>query len=68
MRLVNIIWITLFFVGTDSVIAERVKGHLRKNGKYVMPHNRSNKDRTKVNNWSHKGNVNPYTGKKGQKK
>jgi len=44
-----------------------VRGYTRKNGKYVAPHYRSHKDHTKRNNYSTKGNVNPYTGKKGQK-
>jgi hypothetical protein len=34
----------------------------------VQPHRATNPDSTKTNNWSHKGNVNPYTGKAGMKK
>ena len=44
-----------------------VSGHTTKNGTLVSPHHATNPDNTKTNNWSHKGNVNPYTGKKGTK-
>jgi hypothetical protein len=44
-----------------------VHGHTTKNGTYVAPHHRSAPDGSKANNWSTKGNVNPYTGKKGTK-
>lgn len=39
-----------------------VRGYFRKNGTYVQPHYRSNP----INdNWSTKGDINPYTGQKG---
>ncbi len=44
-----------------------VKGHTTKNGNYVSPHKRTAPDHSKSNNWSAKGNVNPYTGKEGTK-
>lgn len=44
-----------------------VKGYTKKNGTYVAPHYRSSPNRTKADNWSHKGNVNPYTGEVGTK-
>lgn len=51
-----------------SVLADvRVKGYYRKNGTYVAPHYRSSPDSSRANNWSTKGNVNPYTGKPGTK-
>lgn len=42
-----------------------VEGHTTKNGTYVPPHERSRPDGNFSNNWSTKGNVNPYTGKEG---
>jgi hypothetical protein len=45
-----------------------VSGHTTKNGTYVPPHRATNPDSSKTNNWSQKGNVNPYTGKEGTKK
>lgn len=45
-----------------------VRGHVTKRGTYVPPHRATNPDKIKSNNWSQKGNVNPYTGKRGKKK
>jgi len=44
-----------------------VRGYTRKNGTYVQPHYRSAPDGNPYNNWSTKGNINPYTGKQGTK-
>ena len=44
-----------------------VRGHATKKGSYVPPHHATNPDGRKSNNWSQKGNVNPYTGKEGTK-
>jgi hypothetical protein len=51
------------FAGTAD--AAGVRGHVTRKGTYVQPHARTNPDRSKANNYSSKGNVNPYTGKKG---
>lgn len=45
--------------------ASRVRGYTKKNGTYVQPHYKSSPDKSKFNNYSTKGNYNPYTGKKG---
>lgn len=45
-----------------------VRGYSRKNGTHVQSHRRSGANRTKRDNYSTKGNTNPYTGKKGTKK
>jgi hypothetical protein len=42
-----------------------VSGYQRADGTYVQAHDRSDPDGTTDNNWSHKGNVNPETGKAG---
>lgn len=42
-----------------------VKGYTTKGGTYVAPHRQTNPNRTRSDNWSTKGNVNPYTGKPG---
>jgi TPR repeat protein len=44
-----------------------VGGYTKANGTYVAPHYRSAPDHTTANNWSTKGNVNPYTGQAGTK-
>lgn len=42
-----------------------VKGHVTKDGTYVAPHRATNPNASKVDNYSSKPNVNPYTGKDG---
>lgn len=44
-----------------------VSGHVTKRGTYVAPTRATNPDGRKSNNYSHKGNVNPYNGEKGTK-
>ena len=44
-----------------------VHGYFRKNGTYVAPHYRSHPDGNFWNNWSTRGNINPFTGKLGTK-
>lgn len=44
-----------------------VRGHVRKDGTYVQPHQATNQNGTQRDNWSSKPNVNPYTGKLGEK-
>ena len=52
-------------ISNDNVYVE---GYFRKDGTYVRGHYRSSPDKSFNNNWSTKGNYNPYTGKKGYKK
>ena len=42
-----------------------VRGYFRSDGTYVQPHYRSAPNNTVLDNWSTKGNVNPYTGQAG---
>ena len=44
-----------------------VNGYYKKNGTYIQGHYRSNPNSSKYDNYSTKGNYNPYTGKKGTK-
>ncbi len=54
--------------GTGSTSSRtHVSAYTKKDGTRVQAHNRSKADRTKLNNWSTKGNVNPDTGKAGTK-
>lgn len=46
---------------------ESVHGHFRSNGTYVSPYIRTSRDSSFGNNYSSKGNLNPYTGKMGSK-
>ncbi|CAN7693075.1 MULTISPECIES: hypothetical protein [Variovorax] len=42
-------------------------GYTKSNGTYVAPSHATNPNGTKADNWSTRGNVNPYTGKPGTK-
>ena len=42
-----------------------VNGYLRRDGTYVPPHYRTNPDSNLHNNYSTRGNTNPYTGEHG---
>jgi hypothetical protein len=53
-----------FAVAVDAIV--RVRGYYRQ-GYYVMPYYRSSPNSTKYDNWSTKGNINPFTGQKGYK-
>ena len=57
-----------FSTGVNHVdAATRVRGYTTKRGTYVAPHYRSNSNSRKYDNYSSRGNYNPYTGKKGYK-
>lgn len=43
------------------------KGHIKKDGTYVASSHATNPNKSKADNYSSKGNANPYTGKKGTK-
>lgn len=45
-----------------------VRSYKSQKGKTVQSHMRSHRDSTKANNFSTKGNRNPYTGKRGTKR
>lgn len=44
-----------------------VRGYTTRTGKYVPSHHATNRNGSKLDNWSTKGNINPYTGKIGTK-
>ncbi len=59
----------VLFLGVATFVdaQTRVRGYYRNNGAYVAPHYRSSSDSSSRNNWSTRGNVNPYTGRTGTK-
>ena len=65
-----ILWVLLAWI-IDSSLSSwaqvHVRGYRRKDGTYVRPHVRSSPNGTKADNWSTKGNVNPYTGEPGRR-
>lgn len=63
----NLLIIGLLFISYASISQTKVKGYINKSGDYISPHYRSSPNSTKYDNYSTKGNVNPYTGKLGTK-
>ena len=56
----------LLFLTTTALAGDvYVRGYFKSDGTYVQPHYRSSPNSTRLDNWSTKGNVNPYTGKLG---
>ena len=62
-----ILGVIVSLVIVSASFAGYVSGYVRSNGTYVAPHYRSDSNSTVEDNYSHKGNTNPYTGKKGTK-
>lgn len=52
-------------LSTAAVGQVYVHGYTTKNGTYVAPYYRSAPDHSLLNNYSTRGNVNPYTGQAG---
>ncbi|MFA7243345.1 MAG: hypothetical protein WC091_24825 [Sulfuricellaceae bacterium] len=53
--------------GGHSSGSHNIKGYVKKDGTYVAPSHATNPNNSKSDNWSTKGNLNPYTGKAGAK-
>lgn len=59
---------SLGFFSVAEAYTVKVRGYYKSStGNYVMPSYRTSPNNTKLDNWSTKGNYNPYTGKKGYK-
>lgn len=57
---------TLLLASSLGVSADQwVNGYTRQNGTYVNPYVRSNPNSTTFDNYSTRGNVNPYSGNRG---
>ena len=67
MLLIAMVVLLLVISGAAEAKNVYVKGHVTKKGKYIHPHVSTSPDKTRLNNFSTKGNVNPYTGKAGTK-
>lgn len=64
MRTIILVAAVIGLAGTAT--AQRyTQGYVRPNGTYVAPHYSSAPNNTRVDNWSSRGNVNPYTGQVG---
>ncbi|MBO6271574.1 hypothetical protein J6O48_02200 [bacterium] len=61
----NLLVLVLMLSVVPIAHATHVRGHYRSNGTYVTPYNRTRANYTKMDNYSTRGNSNPYTGKWG---
>lgn len=62
----NLLISLLLFSCTSLAFADQyVRGYTRSDGTYVQPHYRSSSNGTVRDNYSYKGNTNPYTGSTG---
>lgn len=60
--------IGLLFLSAPAIAADTlVNGYYKSNGSYVKPHFRSKANNTTYDNYSTRGNTNPYTGRRGTK-
>ncbi|MCL5781812.1 MAG: hypothetical protein M1459_00410 [Patescibacteria group bacterium] len=67
-RVIILLLIAVLFGSANfAQAATHVRGYFRKNGTYVMPYYRSDKNYIKFDNWSYHGNINPFTSKRGYK-
>jgi hypothetical protein len=69
-KILSIILVSLvLFLGVAGLADARttsVRGYIKPStGRYVAPHYRTSPNSYKWDNYSTKGNINPYTGKKG---
>jgi hypothetical protein len=60
-----IIAASLILTSVSAFADQFVNGYMRRDGTYVQPHMRSSPDGNPFNNYSTRGNVNPYTGAPG---
>ena len=65
--LLVLIVLVMFGIPISEARSVRVKSTFTKTGTYRPTHMRTSPNKAKVDNWSTKGNVNPYTGKQGTK-
>ena len=52
---------------TEAFAYRYTGGHYRSSGTYVQPYYSSTPDGARWNNWSSRGNANPFTGKRGNR-
>ena len=67
VKRISIIFLACFVVAWNipAFANQYVHGYMRSNGTYVRPYYRSSPNGTVTDNFSYKGNINPYTGATG---
>ncbi len=64
MKILFLSFIALFIIFEASA-SNHVSGYTRRDGTYVAPHYRSDANSSRFDNYSTRGNTNPYTGERG---
>ncbi len=67
MKKIIILALAIMAFASVASADQYVRGHYNHNGTYVEGYHRSDPDGDRNNNYSHKGNVNPWTGQRGSK-
>lgn len=62
------VFMTVTLMSSFAFARVSVRSYTKKSGTRVTTHYRTSPNKTKKDNWSTKGNYNPYTGKKGTKR
>lgn len=65
MTTLSLVVILLFAIPLFAQRPKAVRPYVKRNGTYVQRHYRTTPNRTRVDNYSTKGNRNTFTGKKG---
>lgn len=67
-KLFMLVVLFAFSLVAMATSSHNVKAYKTKKGTVVKAHRATDADHKKSNNWSHKGNSNPNTGKRGTKR
>lgn len=59
--------LTTLSVSAQAAGSHAIRGYATKSGTYVAPSRATNPNNTRADNYSKRGNVNPYTGQAGTK-
>lgn len=65
MRLIIFPFVTCLIAGLAQ--AKDASGYIKRDGTYVQPHQKTAPNKSRDDNYSTKGNTNPFTGAKGSK-
>jgi hypothetical protein len=67
MKTKTVLSVVLSILAVSATAQVHVRGYVKKDGTYVAPHERTAPNQTTLDNYSTKGNINPYTGQEGTK-
>jgi hypothetical protein len=65
IKIVGSVLVSFCLSSTIAFADTYVQGHMRKDGSYVQGHYKTEANNTKLDNYSTRGNINPYTSKPG---